>query len=300
MLVGWGGNNGSTLTASILANKLGISWHTKDGVQQPNYFGSLMLASTTKLGIDCNGQDVHVPFNSLLPLVHPNDFVIGGWDISNVNLADAMVRAKVLDYDLQRQIAPEMAKLVPLPSIYYPEYIAANQADRANNVLKGSKRENLDQIRKDIRDFKEANQLDKVIVLWTANTERFSEIIPGVNDKAPGLLAAIEKGHGEISPSTIFAVASILEGCPFINGSPQNTLVPAVIELAEQHAVCIGGDDFKSGQTKMKSVLVDFLVNAGIKPLSITSYNHLGNNDGKNLLRRSSSDPRRFQKSERG
>merc|ERR1711904_542150 len=47
--------------------------------------------------------------------------------------------------------------------------------------------------------------------------------------------------------------------------------------------VFIGGDDFKSGQTKMKSVLVDFLVSAGIKPESIVSYNHLGNNDGKNL-----------------
>merc|ERR1712084_37591 len=45
----------------------------------------------------------------------------------------------------------------------------------------------------------------------------------------------------------------------------------------------IGGDDFKSGQTKMKSVLVDFLVSAGLKPESIVSYNHLGNNDGKNL-----------------
>jgi myo-inositol-1-phosphate synthase len=29
--------------------------------------------------------------------------------------------------------------------------------------------------------------------------------------------------------------------------------------------------------------LVDFLVSAGIKPKSIVSYNHLGNNDGKNL-----------------
>jgi myo-inositol-1-phosphate synthase len=33
----------------------------------------------------------------------------------------------------------------------------------------------------------------------------------------------------------------------------------------------------------MKSVMVDFLVSAGIKPVSIASYNHLGNNDGKNL-----------------
>jgi len=78
-------------------------------------------------------------------------------------------------------------------------------------------------------------------------------------------------------------VACILEGTPFINGSPQNTFVPGAIKLAEQHKAFIGGDDFKSGQTKMKSALVDFLISAGIKLTSIASYNHLGNNDGKNL-----------------
>lgn len=56
-----------------------------------------------------------------------------------------------------------------------------------------------------------------------------------------------------------------------------------VLELASIKNVSIGGDDFKSGQTKMKSVLTDFLVSSGIKPVSIVSYNHLGNNDGKNL-----------------
>ena len=125
--------------------------------------------------------------------------------------------------------------------------------------------------------------MDKVIVLWTANTERYADIVSGVNDTAGNLLQAIKAGHEEISPSTIFSVACILEGTPFINGSPQNTFVPAVIELAEQHQAFIGGDDFKSGQTKMKSALVDFLINAGIKLTSIASYNHLGNNDGKNL-----------------
>lgn len=56
-----------------------------------------------------------------------------------------------------------------------------------------------------------------------------------------------------------------------------------VIEYAIENDSLIGGDDFKSGQTKVKSVLVDFLVGAGIKPVSIVSYNHLGNNDGLNL-----------------
>lgn len=104
-----------------------------------------------------------------------------------------------------------------------------------------------------------------------------------MNDTAENLMKAIEEGHFEVAPSTIFAVASILEGVPFINGSPQNTFVPGAIDLAEKHNAFIGGDDFKSGQTKMKSALVDFLINAGIKLTSIASYNHLGNNDGKNL-----------------
>lgn len=122
-----------------------------------------------------------------------------------------------------------------------------------------------------------------MIVLWTANTERYAEIIPGVNDTADNLINAIKSGHEEVSPSTVFAVACILENAPFINGSPQNTFVPGAIQFAEQHNSFIGGDDFKSGQTKMKSALVDFLINAGIKLTSIASYNHLGNNDGKNL-----------------
>merc|ERR1719409_547413 len=195
-----------------------------------------------------------------------------------------MQRAKVLDITLQQQLRPHMQHLVPLPSVYYPDFIAANQSERADNVLPGQdKKKHLDQIRKDIREFKAANKLDKVIVLWTANTERFASVQSGVNDTADNLLAAIRANEAEISPSTIFAVASILEGAIYINGSPQNTFVPGVVQLAEEHDVMIGGDDFKSGQTKMKSVMVDFLVSAGIKPTAIVSYNHLGNNDGKNL-----------------
>mmetsp|Transcript_35465 Transcript_35465/g.72287 ORF Transcript_35465/g.72287 Transcript_35465/m.72287 type:complete len:413 (-) Transcript_35465:333-1571(-) len=216
-------------------------------------------------------------------MVEPNDLVVGGWDISGMNLGDAMKRSKVLEPVLQDQLYDEMAKMVPLPSIYFPEFIAANQADRADNVLTGTKQEQLDKVRADIVHFKAANSLDKVVVLWTANTERFAAIEEGINDTAENLLAAIARGEEEISPSTLFAVACILEHTTYINGSPQNTFVPGVLELAETHGVSIGGDDFKSGQTKMKSVMVDFLVSAGIKPVSIASYNHLGNNDGKNL-----------------
>ncbi|GAA6041338.1 hypothetical protein JCM8097_007670 [Rhodosporidiobolus ruineniae] len=284
MLVGLGGNNGTTLAATVLANRHNISWGTRDGIQTPNYIGSLVRASTMRLGVDANGDDVNVPISDVLPMVHPNDLVIGGWDISGLPLDKAMRRAQVLEYDLQRQLVPLMAEYTPLPSIYYPTFINANQETRADNVIPGAdKQAHLEHVRADIRKFKEEHGLEQVIVLWTANTERYSLLLDGVNDTADNLLKAIKDSHDEVSPSTIFAVACILEGVPFINGSPQNTMVPGCIELAERHSAFIAGDDFKSGQTKVKSVLAEYLVNAGIKPKLIASYNHLGNNDGKNL-----------------
>uniref|UniRef100_A0A3B1KHM9 inositol-3-phosphate synthase n=2 Tax=Astyanax mexicanus TaxID=7994 RepID=A0A3B1KHM9_ASTMX len=291
MLVGWGGNNGSTVTAAVLANKLGLTWRTKTGVKTANYYGSLLEASTVSLGSGPEGE-VFVPFRDLLPMVHPNDIVFDGWDISSMDLGRAMERAQVLDWSLQEMLRPHMSKLKPRPSIYIPEFIAANQEYRADNVLTGSKAEQVEQIRRDIRDFKQKSGVEKVIVLWTANTERFCDVVPGVNDTAENLLNTIQTG-GEVSPSTLFAVASIQEGCAYINGSPQNTFVPGALELAVQRGVFIGGDDFKSGQTKLKSVLVDFLISAGIKPTSIVSYNHLGNNDGMNL-----SAPQQFRSKE--
>lgn len=43
------------------------------------------------------------------------------------------------------------------------------------------------------------------------------------------------------------------------------------------------GDDMKTGQTKLKSVMADFLITSGLKLTAVASYNHLGNNDGLNL-----------------
>lgn len=70
--------------------------------------------------------------------------------------------------------------------------------------------EQVKRICEDIEDFKYTAGVDQVIILWTANTERFSDIIPGVNDTTENIKQAIAKNHPEISPSTLFAYASIL------------------------------------------------------------------------------------------
>jgi myo-inositol-1-phosphate synthase len=83
MLVGWGGNNGSTVTAAVLANKHNMEWPTKEGLQKANYFGSVTQASTVFLGTGPEGE-VYVPMKSLLPMVDPNDIVLDGKSQSSV------------------------------------------------------------------------------------------------------------------------------------------------------------------------------------------------------------------------
>ena len=168
LLVGIGGNNGTTLLGATLANKHNISFENKEGVVKPNYYGSVTQASTVKIGVDKEtGEDVYVPFNSIVPMVNPNDLVVDGWDISGLPLDQAMKRAKVLDVTLQKQLYPYLENKKPLESIYYPDFIALNQSERANNVFNqvngevktDNKWADVEKIRKDILKLK--NGLDK-------------------------------------------------------------------------------------------------------------------------------------------
>lgn len=59
------------------------------------------------------------------------------------------------------------------------------QADRANNIIKGTKKEQLETVRQQIRDFKASTGVDKIVVLWTANTERYAEVRRSANPMLP-------------------------------------------------------------------------------------------------------------------
>jgi myo-inositol-1-phosphate synthase len=102
-------------------------------------------------------------------MVNPVDMIVHGWDISGKNLYEACKRAHVLEPTLIEQLKEDLINITPLPATLNPEYIAANQADRADNVFMGTNQEIIDKLRKDIRNMKE--KTDKVILLWCANTE---------------------------------------------------------------------------------------------------------------------------------
>jgi myo-inositol-1-phosphate synthase len=281
MLVGLGGNNGSTMYAGLLAHKYNVSWESKQGIETPTYYGSFTQCATAKVGIQRlpkrGIKDVYKPIKELLPMVNPSEIEITGWDISDANLYDACKRAHVLEPDLINKLKDKLQDVVPLKAAFNPEFIAANQSDRVDNVLEGTNEEVIETIREDIRRFKERN--DKVIVLWTANTEMF--LLPEL-ETIEDVDKAI-KDNISLPASVLYCVAAIKEQVLYLNGSPQNTFHPGIIELAKKEGGLLGGNDFKSGQTRFKTAMSDFLIGAGLRLSSIVSYNHLGNNDGKNL-----------------
>jgi myo-inositol-1-phosphate synthase len=281
MLVGLGGSNGSTLVASLLAHKKRLTWNNKNGAHQVNFLGSISQYGSVHIGYDAKNTPHSKLFKDIGDMYNVDDLVIGGWDICGDNLYEACKKAKVLDYDLLRQLEQELTQIVPLPSVVRSNFISANQLPTANNLMKETDLDEIiPNIMEDIQNFKKQHNLDRVIVMWTASTERYSEKEWYDMDN---LINCARFNDPEISPSMLFAMSTLFLSEIFLNGSPQNTICNAIVELARKNKTFVGGSDYRSGQTRLKAVLVDYLALSGVKPLSIVSYNHLGNNDGKNL-----------------
>ena len=291
MIVGLGGNNGSTFAASLLAYNKGLTWENKNGEHSVKWLGSISQYGSVNLGYNKDGKVMSKLMKSMVPLRNPEDIVISGWDICGDDLYKACKKNKVIDPSLINQLKEELQIITPIKSIFYDGFIATNQSVKCNNVkTSGSKLIDLNSIKDDIEKFKYENNLEKVIVIWSGSTEKMVDI---EYKSSEILLESVVNNSSLISPSMIFALATILSGNIFMNTSPQNTINTAILKLAEEYNTYVGGSDLKSGQTKLKSVLVDFLASSSIKPLSIVSYNHLGNNDGLNL-----SQPLQFESKE--
>lgn len=71
-------------------------------------------------------------------MASPVDFDVCGWDISSKNLYESAKRAHVLEPMLIEKLKDDLEKIVPMPAILNPDFIASNQADRCDNVRTGT------------------------------------------------------------------------------------------------------------------------------------------------------------------
>ncbi len=197
----------------------------------------------------------------------------------------------MLDTPHVEPIADFLKSVKPMPAVFDQQYVKRLQG---TNVKKGTgKRDLAEQLRADIRAFKQKNGCDRLVMVWCASTEVF--IAPGPTHQS---LAAFEKAMDSndqsIAPSMLYAWASLMEGVPFANGAPNLCVdTPALQELARDKGVPICGKDFKTGQTMVKTVISPMLKARMLGLAGWYSTNILGNRDGEVL-----DDPESFKTKE--
>ena len=238
--------------------------------------GSLTQMQTIRLGKrDANRAPL---IRDFVPLASLSDLEFAAWDIFPDNAYEAAMKAGVLTKEHLDLVKGELEKIKPMAAVFDRNFIKNISGP---NVKSGkSKLDLAAQLREDIRSFKREKNLSRMVAVWCASTESYQE--PSAVHSS---IASFEKGLAEsdnsISPSMIYAYAAIMEGVPYVNGSPQLTLdIPALTELARQKGVPIAGKDFKTGQTLVKTAIAPMFKNRMLGVRGWFSTNILGNRDG--------------------
>ena len=264
------------------------------GVENVRRRGKIPIGSLVELGTIRLGKrtDQRAPkIREFVPLARLDDLVFGAWDpIPDDAYTSAKVAGVLEERDIE-PIADFLKTIKPMPAVFNQHYVKRLQG---TNVKQGkSKRDLAEQLRADIRDFKQRNGCSRLVIVWCASTEIF--IAPG---PAHASLAAFEKAMDAddptIAPSMLYAWAALMEGVAYANGAPNLAVDTAALqELARAKGVPISGKDFKTGQTMVKTVLAPMLKARMLGLSGWYSTNILGNRDGEVL-----DDPESFKTKE--
>jgi myo-inositol-1-phosphate synthase len=254
------------------------------GVELVRHGASSPVGSLTQMGTIRLGKrtEARVPkIKDLVPLAELKDLVFGAWDVYPDDAYQAAAKAGVLDARDLAKVQKFLKDIRPMKAAFDQNYVKNLQG---TNVKKGKTKFDLaEQIREDIRDFKKKNKVDRLVMVWCASTEVFMKA-EAVHQDMASFEKAMKSNHPAIAPSMLYAYAAISEGVPFANGAPNLTVdIPALENYAKSKNVPIGGKDFKTGQTLMKTVLAPAFKARMLGLNGWFSTNILGNRDGEVL-----------------
>jgi myo-inositol-1-phosphate synthase len=267
MVVGLGAVSSTFMTGVLMVRK---------GLAKP--IGSMTQYDKIRVGKGSDKKYLH--YADIVPLAKLNDIVFGAWDVYPQNAYQSAMYAEVLKEKDIEPVRDELEKIVPIKAAFDKNY--AKRIDGDNVKACANRWDMMEQLRADIKNFKKVNGCDRVVVIWAASTEIYVPVFEPVHGTLASLQAAMKADDKEhVAPSMCYAMAALLEGCPFVMGAPNTTVdIPAMWELAEQTKMPIAGKDFKTGQTLVKSGFAPII---GTRCLGLNGWfstNILGNRDG--------------------
>ncbi len=228
----------------------------------------------------------------MLDLASLDDLVFGAWDPYSDNGYLAARRAGVLRPEDLEDARSALEAIEPMPAVFDPTWV--RRLEGTDNVKTGANLMDLaEQVIEDIERFSAIHACSRLVMVWCASTEAFSETGP-VHETLDAFERGLKESDPTIAPSQIYAYAALRAGVPFANGAPNLTVeIPALRELADRNGVPIAGKDFKTGQTMIKTSIAPAIRARLLGLNGWYSTNILGNRDGEVL-----DDPANFRTKE--
>ena len=249
---------------------------TRKGLAKP--IGSMTQYDKIRVGRGENKKYLH--YKDIVPLADLNDIVFGTWDVYPANAYESALNAQVLKEKDIEPVKDELMAIKPMKAAFDKNYAKRLEGDNTmGDITRWQMVENL---RKDIQNFKKETGVERVVVLWAASTEVYVPVDEKYHGTEAAMLEAMKADDREhIAPSMCYAYAALLEGCPFIMGAPNTTVdFPAMWEVSERTKMPISGKDFKTGQTLVKSGFAPIIGTRCLGLAGWFSTNILGNRDG--------------------
>ncbi|PKN46230.1 MAG: inositol-3-phosphate synthase [Deltaproteobacteria bacterium HGW-Deltaproteobacteria-17] len=241
--------------------------------------GSLTQMGRIRLGKRTENRNPLI--HEFVPLANLSDIVWGAWDLHGQNAYEVACRSRVLEQGLLDKIRKPLEAIEPMKAVFDPVFVKNLQGVHVKSGP--SKMDLAEQVMADIDAFVARTGVSRVVVLWCGSTETFTPV-SDVHRTLAAFEAGLSESHPEIAPSMIYAYAALKKGIPYLNGAPNLTVdAPALLELSRANTVPIGGKDFKTGQTLMKTIIAPGLKARMLGVEGWFSTNILGNLDGKVL-----------------
>lgn len=249
----------------------------KKGRTKP--FGSVTQMGTIRLGRRTEHRSPNV--KQFVPLADINDIEIGAWDIFEDNGYVAAKKAGVLSPTDLEAARPVLEKVKPWRGAFDQKWVKKLNGNYVKTAK--TKRGLAEEIMSDIRAFEKGLGVSRLVMIWCASTETFTET-GEVHSSLKNFEKGLDSNDPNIAPSMLYAYAALKLGIPYANGAPNLTVdTPALQELAGEHCVPICGKDFKTGQTLLKTIIAPGLKARLLGLSGWFSTNILGNRDGEVL-----------------
>jgi len=241
------------------------------------------IGALTQLGVVSGPQERPgpLPVGQAVPLASLPDLAFGVWDILPDSVYRSAVKAQVLERELLEELRPELDSIRPWRGLFDPRFV--HRIEAAHCRARQGHLAGVAEIEKDIRSFREAAGIDRVVLVNAASTEVYQSI-EDVHRDLGQFERALAADDVRISPAMLYAYAALKQRVPVVNCTPSHAVdVPALLQMSEEMKVPVAGRDLKTGQTLLKTILAPGLKARGLGIAGWYSTNILGNRDGEVL-----------------